>query len=145
MKVKDCFRRDPAVCSWLVTDLGEVFRLGTAKAEENIAFRRHLSAHHHTDKPFQVLASEVQQQVDCTACANCCRHSIVSVNKGEIQGIAEYLRVAPEEVLHLYTVPDRKFGAGMRVPGRQSVHDLRCPSEGLPRFPTRYCRHTLAW
>ena len=29
----------------MVTDLAEVFRLGTAKAEENLAFRRYLCAH----------------------------------------------------------------------------------------------------
>lgn len=90
----------------MVTDLGEVFRLGTAKAQENVAFRRYLSAHHDSGKPFQILASEVQHQVDCTACANCCRHSIVSVNRREIQEIAEHLNVAAEEVVRLYTVPD---------------------------------------
>jgi hypothetical protein len=31
----------------VVTDLAEVFRLGTAKAEENLAFRRYLCAHHY--------------------------------------------------------------------------------------------------
>jgi hypothetical protein len=45
----------------VVTDLAEVFRLGTAKVKENVAFRRYLSARHYADKPFQILASEVQQ------------------------------------------------------------------------------------
>ena len=90
----------------VVTDLAEVFRLGTAKATENLAFRRHLSAHHYCDKPFQILAAEVQQRVECTACANCCRHSVVSVNKSEIENIASHLGVTPEEVTRLYTVPD---------------------------------------
>ena len=90
----------------VVTDLAEVFRLGTAKVKENVAFRRYLSAHHYADKPFQILASEVQQQVDCTSCANCCRHSVVSVNEREIERIARYLGIAPEAVTRLYTVPD---------------------------------------
>ena len=90
----------------MVTDLNEVFRLGTAKAQENVAFRRYLSAHHHTDAPFQILASEVQRQVDCTACANCCRHCIVSINRHEIHDIAEHLGVTPEAVARLYTVVD---------------------------------------
>jgi Fe-S-cluster containining protein len=85
----------------VVTDLAEVFRLGTLKAKENLAFRRHLSAHHYIDEPFQILASEIQQHVDCTACANCCRHSVVSVNKPEIEDIA-----ASEIVSRRYTVPD---------------------------------------
>ena len=90
----------------MVTDLAEVFRLGTAKAKENVAFRRYLSAHHYSDKPFQILAAEVQQQVDCTAYANCCRHSVVSVNKSEIEKIASYIGATSEEVVRFYTVPD---------------------------------------
>ena len=90
----------------MVTDLAEVFRLGTAKVKENLAFRRYLSAHHYTDKAFQILASEVQQHVDCTACANCCRHSVVSVNKSEIENIAGHIGTTSEAVARLYTVPD---------------------------------------
>lgn len=90
----------------MVTDLGEVFRLGTAKAGENLAFRRYLSAHHYPDGPFQIVAGEVQQHVDCTACANCCRHSVVSVTHGEIEAIARHLGVAHEEVVRRYTVAD---------------------------------------
>lgn len=90
----------------MVTDLAEVFRLGTAKAEENLAFRRYLSARHYPDKPFQILAHEVQQHIDCTNCANCCRHSVVSVNKPEIENIARHLGATPEAAARLYTVPD---------------------------------------
>jgi hypothetical protein len=90
----------------VVTDLAEVLRLGTAKEEENLAFRRQLSTRHRDDKPFQIIASEVQRHVDCTACANCCRHSIVSVSKPEIERIATYLATTPEAVTSLYTVPD---------------------------------------
>lgn len=90
----------------MVTDLAEVFRLGTAKAKENVAFRRYLCARHCPDTPFQILASEVQRHVDCTACANCCRHSVVPVSQPEIESIAAYLGVTPEAVASLYTVPD---------------------------------------
>lgn len=90
----------------MVTHLAEVFRLGTAKAKENLAFRRYLSAHHFADKPFQILATEVQQHIDCTACANCCRHSVVSVNKAEIESIASYIGATTEAVTRLYTVSD---------------------------------------
>lgn len=90
----------------MVTDLAEVFRLGTAKVKENLAFRRYLSAHHCADKPFQILASEVQQHVDCTTCANCCRHSIVPANISEIENIAKHIGITSEAVDRLYTVPD---------------------------------------
>jgi Fe-S-cluster containining protein len=95
----------------VVTDLAEVFRLGTAKAQENLAFRRQLATRHYIDKRFQILASEVQEHIDCTACANCCRHSLVSVNKAEIEAIARYLGAPAETVARLYTVPDREAPA----------------------------------
>ena len=41
----------------VVTALAEVFRLGTAKVKENLAFRRYLSAHHYSDQPFHILSS----------------------------------------------------------------------------------------
>jgi hypothetical protein len=86
----------------VVTDPDEVFRLGTAKADENRSFRRYLSTYHVSEKPFQILASEAQRQVDCTACANCCRHSVVPVSKMEIENIARRLGVTPEGVTHHY-------------------------------------------
>jgi uncharacterized protein len=95
----------------VVTALAEVFRLGTAKVKENLAFRRYLSAHHYSDKPFQILASEVQQHVDCTACANCCRYSVVSVNKSEIENIARHIGTTSGAVARLYNVPDREAPA----------------------------------
>jgi Fe-S-cluster containining protein len=90
----------------VVTDLAEVLRLGTAKAEENVAFRRYIDAHHFADEPFQILASKVQRKVDCTACANCCRHSVVPVSKQEIEIIASHLGMTAEAVTRIYTVPD---------------------------------------
>jgi Fe-S-cluster containining protein len=114
----------------VVTDLAEVFRLGTAKAKENLEFRRYLSAQHHSDKPFQILASEVQQHVDCTSCANCCRHSVVSLNRSEIERIAKYIGITPEEVVRLYTVPD---------PDGTALRTLRSSKEGCVFLDGNLC------
>ena len=92
--------------SGVVTDLTEIRRLGTAKKAENLAFRRYLAGHHHPVEPFQILASQIQQQVDCTGCANCCRYSTVSVSAPEIAAIASHLDLEPEDVLRQYTTPD---------------------------------------
>jgi Fe-S-cluster containining protein len=90
----------------VVTDPAEVFRLGSAKAKENLAFRRYLSAHHIGETVFQILASDIQQQIDCTSCANCCRYSVVPVSKPEVERIAAHLGVTEETAVRLYTVPD---------------------------------------
>lgn len=90
----------------VVTDLAEVFRLGTAKEKENLAFRRHLAARGAAHTAFQILASEIETQVDCTACANCCRHSLVSVDQTEIEAIAVHLATTTDEAISQYTSPD---------------------------------------
>ena len=124
------FGNSPGIFLGVVTDLAEVFRLGTAKVEENLAFRRYLSAQHYADKPFQILASEVQQHVDCTSCANCCRHSVVSLNKSEIEHIAGYIGTTPEAVTRLYTVPD---------PDAPALRILRNSEEGCVFLDGNLC------
>lgn len=90
----------------MVTDLPEILRLGTLKAKENLAFRRYLAARHVSDRQFQILASELQREMDCTACANCCRHGVVPLHEADIEKIAQFLGVTPETIVQRYTTPD---------------------------------------
>jgi uncharacterized protein len=96
----------PEVGEQVITDLVQIRRLGEAKAAENTAFRRYLSVHHHRMEELQAIATGIQQQTDCTACGNCCRYSVVSVNREEIRAIAAHLNVAITQVRQLYTAPD---------------------------------------
>lgn len=105
----------------MVTDLGEVFRLGTEKAGENLAFRRFLSNHHYPSGPFQIIAQGVQARVDCTACANCCRHGEVAVSAEDMAAIARHLGTTVAEVERLYLVG---------VAGAPAQHELRTTEEG---------------
>lgn len=115
----------------MVTDSAEVYRLGTSKAEENLAFRRHLAAHHVSEQTFQILASEVQKHIDCTACANCCRYSVVSVNQKDIERLAAQLGDTVEEVERLYTIPD---------PEAPALRILRNTREGCVFLEGNLCR-----
>ncbi len=90
----------------MVRDLVQIRSLGESKQAENIDFRRYIKAHHHRPEEFQAVAAEIEQQFNCTECANCCRYSLVTVNSSEIARIAEYLGCDPDEVVRLYTVPD---------------------------------------
>lgn len=90
----------------VVTDLEELRRLGKSKEAENRDFRRYLSAHHYRSGPFQIIADEIQHQIDCTMCANCCRWSVVAVDADDIEAIAEYLRTDPDLAARQYTKAD---------------------------------------
>ena len=90
----------------VITDLAEIAERGMAKSAENTQFRRYLAAHHQRLEAFQAAATEVQRRVDCSACASCCRHSIVSVRAAEVARIAAFLRQNEEVVVHRFTTPD---------------------------------------
>lgn len=95
----------------LTTDLVEIRRLGTQKDAENTHFRRYLSAHHHRIEELQAVAGEVEREIDCTACANCCRYSIVSLTGADIASIATHLGIEPAEAAHRFTDPDPEDAA----------------------------------
>ncbi len=90
----------------MVTDPAEVQRLASERQAENLDFRRYLSDHPHGIQQLQVLAGDIQKHIDCTACANCCRFSVVSVNQPEVEAITAYLRVSPADFAVHYTDPD---------------------------------------
>jgi uncharacterized protein len=90
----------------VIRGLVQIRQLGIAKEAENQEFRRYLSAHHHRIEPFRILAAQIQQQIDCTTCANCCRHSIVTVDEADIEAIAQHLKLDAKQVRGLYTLPD---------------------------------------
>jgi Fe-S-cluster containining protein len=68
--------------------------------------------------------------VDCTSCANCCRHSVVSVNERESERIARYLGITPEAVTRLYTFPD---------PDAPTLRILRNSKEGCVFLDDNLC------
>lgn len=88
------------------TDLVEIRRLGAEKELENVRFRRELAQHHHRIEELQTVAREVEAKIDCTACANCCRNSVVHVTPADILSIGAHLGVDTAEVEHHYVQPD---------------------------------------
>jgi len=90
----------------LVTDPDQVRSLAELKEAENLHFRRHLHAHHVPVEPFQILAHEIEGQIDCTRCANCCRRMIVELTPAEIEIIAAHLCVPVQEVMWKHIDPE---------------------------------------
>ena len=91
----------------VVTDLVEIRQLGLAKKDENLEFRRYLSAHHHRVEELQSLAAQIQPRIDCTTCANCCRCGVVEVQRGDVEALARHLNVTTDEAARKYTRLDR--------------------------------------
>ena len=90
----------------MISDLAEIRRRTESQEAENLDFRRHVAAHHLSIGPFHILANEIAAHTDCTACANCCRHTIVDVTVADIQAIAAYLGTTVDQVTQMYTNPD---------------------------------------
>ena len=81
----------------MVTDLVQIRRFVETDGGENLRFRRFLKAHHIPDHLFRRIARAVEKQIDCKACANCCREPCVNVSRPDIEMIARYLEMPPEQ------------------------------------------------
>ncbi len=96
----------------VLTDLDEIRRLTAMHQAELLAFQRHLNVHRYPDGPFRILSRTVEKQIDCTACANCCRATQVSLSDLDVGAIARYLGIEPREVIRQYTIPDPEDSRG---------------------------------
>ena len=89
-------------CS-VITDLVQIRTLGEKKRGENERFRRHLKRYDHSDRILRRIAEKVEAEIDCTACANCCRVATVRLTSRDIERLSRALRLSPERFLAEYT------------------------------------------
>jgi Fe-S-cluster containining protein len=87
----------------MLTDLVQIRRLGEKKRDENERFRKHLKRHNYQEKRFRALALEVEEQIDCRACANCCRVATARITDRDVERLARFLRIKPAAFLRDYT------------------------------------------
>jgi Fe-S-cluster containining protein len=127
----------------VLTDLVQIKLLGDKKREENLRFRKHMKAHDHSDRILRRIAVDIEEQIDCTQCANCCRVATAKVAERDIERLAKYLRIKPERVRADYLVEseeeglilrrDRKTGCVFLSGNECTVYDAR--PESCQRFP----------
>ena len=86
----------------MLTDLVQIRTLGEKKRVENERFRRHLKTRDHSDRILRRLAEKVEDQIDCTACANCCRVANVRVTERDVERMSKALRVPRKKFLEGY-------------------------------------------
>jgi Fe-S-cluster containining protein len=83
----------------MLTDLVQIRRLGQQKRDENSRFRAYLRNHRHSDRRLRRFGEEIEAQIDCTTCANCCRVSEVEITDRDIDKLAKFLGMTREEFI----------------------------------------------
>lgn len=89
----------------MVTDLVQIRRLGQQNRAENLRFRAYLRNHRHSDRRLRRFGEEIEAQIDCTACANCCRVTEVGITERDIEKLAKFLGMTKTEFVRDSTQP----------------------------------------
>ena len=88
----------------MITDLVQIRILGEKKREENERFRRHLKRHDHSDRILRRVSEEVEQAIDCTTCANCCRVATVRLTERDVERMSREFRITIPRFLEDFTL-----------------------------------------
>ena len=83
----------------MLTDLVQIRRLGQQKRDENSRFRAYLRNHRHSDRRLRRFGEDIEAQIDCTTCANCCRVSEVEITDRDIEKLSKFLGMTREEFI----------------------------------------------
>jgi len=84
--------------------------LGEKKRDENLRLRRHMKSHDHSDRILRRIAEDIEQQIDCLQCANCCRVATAKVTERDVDRLARHFRVKPQRILADYVVESEEEG-----------------------------------
>jgi hypothetical protein len=94
----------------VLTDLVQIRLLGEKKRDENLKFRRFMKDHDHSDRILRRIAQGIEEQIDCTQCANCCRVATVTITERDVERLARYLRVSAARFVADYTTESADEG-----------------------------------
>lgn len=94
----------------MITDLVQIRTLGEKKRPENERFRRHLKSRDHSDRILRRIAESIEEQIDCTVCANCCRVATVKLAERDIERLARHIGLSEKQFLAQYTRQDEAEG-----------------------------------
>jgi Fe-S-cluster containining protein len=103
----------------MITDLVQIRRLGEKKRDENARFRKHLKRHHLVEPKFRRIAIDVEEQVDCRQCANCCKVATTRISERDVEKLARFFRIRLAEFIREYTMETQEEGLILRRDGAQ--------------------------
>jgi uncharacterized protein len=87
----------------MITDLVQIARLGEQKRRENERFRRYIKTHNYVERRLKLIAQEIEDQIDCPECANCCRVATAKVTERDAAKLAKFLGLKIEAFVEQYT------------------------------------------
>jgi Fe-S-cluster containining protein len=93
----------------LITDLIQIRRLGEKQRDENFRFRKFLKTHSYNELRLRRIGQAIEEQIDCTACANCCKVASVQLLERDIEKLAKFLRTSVSKFKAEYVTAD-EFG-----------------------------------
>ncbi len=94
----------------MLTDLVQIRRLGEKKRDENFRLRMHLKRRNYQERRLIRIAQDIEEQIDCTACANCCRVATIKVIDRDVEKLARRLNLGKDRFLAEYTREDPEEG-----------------------------------
>ena len=94
----------------MLTDLVQIRRLGEKKRDENLRVRMHLKRRNYQERRLIRIAREIEEEIDCTACANCCRVATIKIIDRDVEKLARRLGVNKDRFLAEYTRVDAEEG-----------------------------------
>jgi Fe-S-cluster containining protein len=94
----------------MLTDLVQIRIQGEKKRDENLRFRRFMKSHDHSDRILRRVAEGVEEQIDCTQCANCCKVATAVLAERDVERLAKHLRIPRERFLAEYTMESEEEG-----------------------------------
>ncbi len=98
----------------MLTDLVQIERHGEKNRVENGKFRAWLRRRNYPEQRLKAIAQEVEDKIDCTACANCCRVATTKVNDRDVERLSKFIGVRTHEFLRDYTVESPEEGRILR-------------------------------
>lgn len=98
----------------MITDLVQIKRFGEKQREENQRFRGWMKRHNFVERRLKAIAQEVEDAIDCTACANCCRVATTQVNERDVERLAKAFRMSIQKFEAEYTVVTQDEGRVLR-------------------------------
>lgn len=85
-------------------DLSIIANIAVSKEQENAAFENFLQQQNSdaVDDLVHKLNNEIEPQIDCTQCGNCCRTLMINVEKPDAARLSAHLELSEEDFYNTY-------------------------------------------